>query len=283
MSKKKIVKAFGKLEEFSPEKLKKSLQRSGATADHISSVVKEISSQVQEGMTTKEIYRRAFQLLRQYSPPQAARYKLKQAINELGPSGFPFEMYVAVLLQEEGYKTIVSTIIAGHCVKHEIDVTAEKDEKHFMIECKFHNGQGTHCDVKIPLYIQSRFLDVERKWKEMPGHQNKFHQAWVFTNTRFTDDAIKYGTCMAMALVSWDYPSGLSLRDRINKSGLHPLTCLTTLTSHEKKSLLDKRIVLCKDICRQPELLKQIGITNEIRLQKILNEGRQVCQQFNTL
>ena len=43
------------------------------------------------GITTKEIYRRAFSMLRKASAHLAAEYKLKKAFQELGPSGYPFE------------------------------------------------------------------------------------------------------------------------------------------------------------------------------------------------
>ena len=59
---------------------------------------------------------------------------------------------------------------------HEVDVIAEKDNQHFMIECKFHNDSSRNCNVKIPLYTQSRFLDILKRWEKMPGHTAKFHQ-----------------------------------------------------------------------------------------------------------
>ncbi len=280
MSAVKIIKEFGQPEFFSQDKLRRSLKRIGANDEIIAEVVQEISSQLKEGMTTRQIYQQAFDLMKRYSAPHAARYKLKQAINELGPSGFPFELFVAELLKYEEYQTQTGIVVEGHCVKHEIDVIAEKREHHFMIECKFHNSQGIHCDVKVPLYIQSRFLDVERRWKEWPGHEKKFHQAWIVTNTRFTVDAISYGTCMGLHLISWDYPAKSSLRDRINASGMHPLTCLTNLTDQEKKLLLEMDIVLYKQLCQQPELLRNVGIQNEERINNVLSEGIEVCMQF---
>lgn len=275
----KIIKASGEKQTFSEAKLRRSLKRSGAGDETISNVAQEITSQLKEGITTKEIYQQAFELLKQYSKPQAARYKLKQAINDLGPSGFPFELFIAELLKQEGYATKTGVIVEGHCVKHEIDVIAEKDENHFMIECKFHNSQGIHCDVKIPLYIQSRFNDVALKWKELPGHKNKFHQAWLITNTRFTQDAIDYGTCIGINLISWDFPKKWSLRERISTLGLYPITCLISLTAHEKRILLAKNIVLCRQLCNTPSILSEIGIRNDQRIKDILKEGEKVCMQ----
>ena len=167
-------------------------------------------------------------------------------------------------------------IVKGHCVNHEIDVIAQKDEKHFMIECKFHNQPGFVCDVKIPLYIQSRFKDVEDAWTKLPGHNQKFHQGWVVTNTKFSTDAVKYGNCIGLNLVGWDYPLKGSLREQITHAKLYPITCLTTLTEKEKSDLLELKVVLCKELCANPELLNKIGVHQE-RKERILKESTEVC------
>ncbi|MDP3393945.1 restriction endonuclease [Sediminibacterium sp.] len=275
-----IIKASGEKAPFNKGKLKQSLLRSGATNEQADEITNKVIEMLVEGMSTRKIYKTAFRLLRNYSRQAAARYKLKQAIMELGPSGFPFEQFVGELLKHKGYKTQVGIIVKGHCVNHEIDVIAEKDEHHFMIECKFHNRQGYVCDVKIPLYIQSRFLDVERQWKQLAGHAEKFHQGWVVTNTRFSDDASKYGRCMNMNLVGWDYPKNNGLKDWIDGSGLHPVTCLTTLTQKEKQQLLDRKIVLCKTMHHNQSVLQNIGIHSP-RLEKVMEECSALCEEFS--
>ncbi|MBK9271650.1 MAG: restriction endonuclease [Saprospiraceae bacterium] len=275
-----ITKASGLKAPFNKGKLKQSLLRSGANNEQADEITNEVIEMLVEGMSTRKIYKTAFRLLRNYSRPAAARYKLKQAIMELGPSGFPFEQFVGELLKHRGYKTQVGVIVKGHCVNHEIDVIAEKDEHHFMIECKFHNRQGYSSDVKIPLYIQSRFLDVERQWKQLDGHSEKFHQGWVVTNTRFSEDAAQYGRCMNMNLVSWDYPKHNGLKDWIDGSGLHPVTCLTSLTQREKQQLLDKKIVLCKSMHHNHALLQSIGVKPP-RLQKVMDECAALCEMYS--
>lgn len=270
-----IIKASGMKVPFNRGKLKQSLLHSGASNDQADTVVGEVLGMLVDGMSTRNIYKKAFHLLRTMSRPTAARYKLKQAIMELGPTGFPFEQFFSELLKNRGYHTQVGTLIQGHCVMHEIDVVAEKDKHHFMIECKFHNRAGYISDVKIPLYIQSRFLDVEKQWKLLDGHAEKFHQGWVVTNTRFSDDALKYAKCMGLQLIGWDYPPNDGIKDWIDRSGLHPLTCLTTLTQKEKHQLLDRKIVLCKAI--NHSLLQSIGI-NQPRLQKVMAECSELCE-----
>jgi len=272
-----ITKASGEQVPFAPEKLKHSLRRSGANQEVIKKIEAKIQHLLYPGISTKEIYRMAFSLLKKSSRHTAAKYKLKKAIMELGPSGFPFEKYVSEILKYEGYKVLVGQIVQGHCVQHEVDVIAQKDEKHFMIECKFHGDQGRKCDVKIPLYIQSRFLDVEKTWQQHLQHTNKFHQGWVVTNTRFTADALRFGTCAGLYLLSWNFPSKNSLKERIDSSGLHPLTSLTTLTKGEKKALLERGFVLCKELCQNENWLEEINIEAN-RRKKILAEASLLCE-----
>lgn len=273
-----IIKASGEVVPFSTDKLRESLRRAGASESETESVMAEISPRLFEGISTKKIYKLAFNLLKGISRPHAAKYHLKGAIMELGPSGYPFEKYIAELLMVQGYAVTTGQVVAGQCVNHEIDVIAQKDHHHFMIECKYHNLRGTICDVKIPLYIQARFKDVEAVWTKIPGHAQKFHQGWVVTNTRFTADAIKYGLCAGLRLIGWDYPNGGSLRGMIDTLGLYPITCLTTLTKAQKQVLLDKRIVLCRDILQNKTLLQAAGVKPQ-RIDTVMIEVRQLCSQ----
>jgi len=255
-----IIKASGEEAPFQVEKLKSSLQRAGADKTVIDQIVQEIEAALYHGITTKKIYQMAFKMLKGKSRVSASKYKLKKALMELGPTGFPFEKLVGKIMAHEGFETNVGVIVQGNCVQHEVDVIAKKDNNHYMIECKYHSDQGRFCNVKIPLYIHSRFLDVEKQWERQKGHETKLHKGGVYTNTRFTTDAIQYGKCVGLLLASWDYPRGNGLKDRIDKSGLHPLTALTTLTKAEKTKLLDKGIVLCKELHENPSLLEIIGV-----------------------
>jgi len=275
-----VRKAFGDTAEFSEAKLRNSLTRSGADEQQVDTILEAVFDKLYDGISTKKIYRIAFNLLKEKSKHLAAKYHLKTAIMELGPSGFPFEKFVAELLKEMGYSTKTGTIVKGKCVNHEIDVAAEKGDHHFMVECKYHNQSGTVSDVKIPLYIQARFRDVEDSWKKLAGHQTKFHQGWVVTNTKFTKDAITYGNCAGLRLIGWDYSQKESLKDLIDDLAVYPVTCLTTLKKSEKVLLLEKQIVLCKELKAHEQVLKGIGINN-IRMKTILDECDQLCKNMS--
>ncbi len=271
-----VEKASGDLVPFDIEKLRTSLYKTGANDATIDDILVQIKSDLFEGMTTKEIYKRAFGLLKKRSRVSAAKYKLKRAIHELGPSGYPFEDFVAEVLKFQGYKTTVGEIVDGHCIQHEVDIIAEKDDEILIIECKFHIHENKATDVKVPLYIHSRFNDVIRKFTANGRLNGKKPEGWIVTNTRFTSDAIQYGTCSNLHLISWDFPKRGNLKERIEISGLHPITCLTTLTKRDKENLLSREIVLCRDLMKQEKLLQQLKFSQK-RIEHILTEARDVC------
>lgn len=276
-----ITKASGEKAFFDEDKLRHSLSKAGAEDFQINEIISELVKQLYDGVSTKRIYRLAFDRLKNRSKHLAARYHLKQAIMELGPSGYPFEKFVGEILKYQGYSVEVGVIVKGKCVNHEVDVIALADHHHFMIECKYHNQRGIVCDVKIPLYINSRFKDVEAEWVKLPGHDKRSHQGWVVTNTKFSTDAIQYGNCAGLKLLGWDYPIKGSLKDLIDDLGLYPITCLTTISKAEKQKLLDNKIVLCLELCENPKLLYDLGM-NDLKVKRIIEEGQMLCKNLNT-
>lgn len=228
-------------------------------------------------MPTKKIYREAYRLLRRFSRSSAARYKLKRAIMELGPSGFPFEHYFSELLKSRGYEVTTGVWVEGYCVSHEIDVVAQKEGKRIMVECKFHNHQGYYSDVKVTLYIDARYRDILRKSQKHPDEIPTFHQCWIVTNTRFSEEGLKYAQCAGLYLLSWDYPAEDSLKKWIDVTGLYPITCLTVLNKREKQQLLDRGIVLAGDIPGKRTLLETLG-WSPLTISRVLTEVQQLLQ-----
>lgn len=271
-----VTKASGELEPFDESKLRRSLKGAGASDDLIDIITKSVSKLLVDGITTRKIYKEAFRQLRAESQRVAGRYKLKEAIMELGPSGFPFERFIAEILDRSGYKTEIGVKVPGDCVSHEIDVIAVKDDHYYMVECKFHNKKENRCNVQVPLYIQSRFLDVKKNWISQPGHTGKEHTGFVVTNTRFTRDALDYGECAGLELLSWDYPKNDGLKDRIGKLNLHPVTCLSSLTNSEKEKLLSNGIVLTVQLYEEMNALTEIGI-DQRKANQIIKEARDIC------
>lgn len=276
-----VTKSSGEQSLFSEERIKTSLRRVGTDEKQINQILQEVKKQMYNGISTKKIYRIAFSMLKTGSRPIAARYHLKQGIMELGPSGFPFEKYIAEIMKFQGYATQTGQILQGKCVTHEMDVIAQKDNEIILIECKYHNNKGITCNVKIPLYIHSRFKDIEAHESKKENYASFEHKGWIVTNTRFTSDAIQYASCSGIHLLGWDHPFKNGLREQIDQSGLYPLTCLTTLTVVEKQKLLDKEIVLCNELKNNEKILKSIGI-KDLRTSKVLDEINHLCSYKNT-
>lgn len=273
-----IKKSNGKTELFSFEKLEHSLQSSGASNSMVETVVNKIQEDIYDGMSSNVIYKKAFAILKKQSRISASRYSLKRAIFDLGPTGFPFERLIGALLKERGYKTEVSVILKGVCVTHEIDVLAEKDGNVYAIECKFHQDPKVTSNVKVPLYINSRFLDIQKYWNDDPENKSRLKQGWLVTNTRFTDDAINYGKCVGLTMLSWDYPKNNGLKANIDTFALYPITALTTLTKKEKHELIAKDLILVKELINATDLMKTIGLSDS-KIQKVRDEVKTLCKK----
>ena len=265
-----VTKASGNIESFSVVKLKNSLARAKATTGEIDAVIETLLPTLYQGISTQKIYSEAFRLLKQHSKHHAARYYLKRGIMELGPSGFPFEIFISELFKHKGYSVQVGKILQGQCITHQVDLIAEKENEIHLMECKYKNQAGIAVDVKTPLYIHSRFEDVLAN--KLLSYKQRTFTGWVITNSKFTSDAIAYGSCKGMRLLGWDYPVDNSLKDWIERSGLYPLTCLTSLKRSEMEWLLAKGYVLVKDVYHNQQLLLKAGV-KELRIKAVMEEG----------
>jgi Holliday junction resolvase len=268
-----VIKASGEREPFSESKLRTSLRNAGASQEAVESIVTKVADELRDGMTTKQIYSRAFSYLRRKERPTAGRYHLRMALIELGPSGHPFEQFVGKLLEAEGFSTEVAIVARGRCISHELDVVAHKGNEHIMVECKFHNAPNTKSDAKVALYVQARFEDIEKQWKAQPEHGTKLHGVWLVTNTKLTSDASDYAKCVGMRALGWNHPEIGSLQELVERHGLHPVTCLTLLNRLQKQELIRQKLILCRDLLNNQNVLQKV-VGDATRTEEILHEVR---------
>jgi hypothetical protein len=271
-----VRKASGEVAPFDETKLRRSLRHSGANDHLVNMVLQEIRGQVYDNMPTKALYKMAHKLLKRLDRPVADRYSLKQAVMELGPSGYPFERFFAEIFKSQGFSVKTGQLLPGKCITHEMDVVAETTTDLVFVECKYHPLQGSVSDVKVPLYLHARFLDLAANPEIQREKGERNLQFVIATNTRFSDDAMTYGRCAGLHLVAWNYPVGNGLRDMIDKSGLHPVTCIGSLTRQEKAALLNKGMVLCRQLFEHPKMLGEIGVSLG-REKAILKELEGLC------
>jgi len=272
----KVTKFSGEIVNFDKDKLIHSLRKSGANEAAVFQVIHEIERELYEGIPTKKIYKLAFQLLKKFSNVHAARYNLRTAIQSLGPAGFFFEKFIAKVFECEGYQTQTNLILEGRCVSHEVDVLLKKENCVSMVECKFHGSQDAKTDVKVPMYILSRFNDLKDRDFQLFKSNYSIQNCWITTNNRFTDEAVKFASCSKLNLLSWDYPKGNSLKNKIDLNQIYPVTCLTTLTMAEKDKLLVQDIITALDLIQHADWLSKIELSPN-RIKNVLLEANQLC------
>lgn len=270
----KILKADGSAEFFKIEKLRRSLRRAGAEPTEINEIIYQIDDFLYDGIKTQEIYRHAFALLRNSKPTAAARYSLRRALFSLGPTGFPFEKFLARLFQIEGYSTRTGIVLQGHCAPHEIDIAAFKDDHSFVGEAKFHARPGTKSDLQVAMYSYARFLDLKSA-KICQADICGIKEFWLITNTKFTSTALNYGNCVGLKMLSWDFPKKDNLHDRIQRAGIYPITVLQNLNANQASLLIDLDIILCKDILANQAILRHLHLSQK-KQEALLAEVREI-------
>lgn len=264
----RVQKATGIWQEFSTYKLTKFLRRIKLPKEFIDPVVQKTLQGLHPETTTTEISTVVGNILQALPDSEKywARYILKPAIRKLGPDGHTFEQYVGQLFKNRGYYVDVSVILRGKCVRHEVDVVANRQDEINIVECKFHNREGTRSDVTIAMYVEARFLDI------LEGHalgENITTQTvWLGTNTKVTTDAYDYAKCKGMQILNADLPKKDGIMDRCIANGkLMPISVLPMLSPYLNDMFVNKIITLGDFIDMKDKEAFQLNIPNDIVVQ----------------
>lgn len=274
-----VKKHSGELVPFEPKKLRHSLSKSEASEEEVDKVFERIQPRLYDGITTRELYELAFDLLKNHRDSYAARYSLKKALRDLGPEGFYFEKWIGKLFANAGYQTITGKTVQGHAVTHEIDVIATKDEMMLAIECKFRNDVDAKISVTTPMYFLSRVKDIKGlsfSFFEIP---QEFTDGWLVTNAYLTSDSIRFGEYYNLNMLAWDYPPQNNIKNQVDNLALYPVTCLTNLNGMEKSILLKNGCILVKDLVENPEYLAYIQ-TAKHQKKRILVEAQELIHSL---
>jgi hypothetical protein len=129
-----------------------------------------------------------------------------------------------------------------------------------MGEVKYHNDPASKTDLKVALYVSARYADIKENVFDYGGVPRKISEWYLITNTKFTDTAITYATCNGVNLLSWTFPEDNNLHDMIEDTKSHPITCLTAISNIQKKMLIDKDIILCRQLHQNIPQMKDLGL-----------------------
>ena len=115
---------------------------------------------------------------------------------------------------------------------------------------------GKIINVQVPLYFHSRLNDIVNRRKQDPDYKEFQFSGWIVTNARFSSDALDYGKCSGLHLLSWDFPVGNGLKDIIDRVKIYPITVLNHLTNRQKQNLMERGVVMCRQLKEDPGLLE---------------------------
>lgn len=262
----RIYKANGDVETYSRAKLYNSLKRTGLSNREASLITNKVGNEVCEGCKTRDIYHKTLKLVKERSSVAAVNYSLKRSLFDLGPTGYHFEQFVGRYFEELGFEIETCLTLQGRWVKHEVDVVAKKNGKRYFAECKFHNRKGIKNDIKTALYVKARWDDL----REGPEGQN-LHGFYLTSNTAFTLDAVTYAEGCGLKLLGVNAPVHESFLDQIKRLHLYPVTSLRRLNKHQKRILLDQKILVAIDLPQHLNALLKLGLTDQ-EIESILAE-----------
>ena len=265
-----ITKASGEKELFDGAKIYRTARSAGADKNLAKDVRRMIEKKIYSDISSNKILNYILSYLNKKGKKVAVKYNLKRAIMKLGPCGYSFEKYVAMILKEYGYQAKINQFIKGYCLTYEIDILAQKDNRIFVVECKYHNSPGSRSDTKVVLYSNARFLDIKKQICQPC-------KALLVTNTKCTTSAVKYAKCAGMDIISWHYPKGKSLENLIERKKLYPITCFPSLSRDDRNKLIANNVILLKDLLNLnlKKLAQKSGISF-IKLQKLKDQAENI-------
>ncbi|MFH1631717.1 MAG: ATP cone domain-containing protein [bacterium] len=273
-----IIKSDGSRAEYDGEKLRRSILRTGASKHLVDQVVSRAESQIKEGMTTGEIYSMVRAELSKKNKSISSRYNLRAAILKLGPAGFNFEKYVASILNAYKYNAYIPPDeLEGSCVRHEVDVIAEKDGRRFFIEAKFRNSFQDSVNLKDTMATWARFLDLVDG--AAVGKCLHFDEPWIVTNAQFSDRALQFGVCKGIHMIGWNEPDERPFAGMVDYMTLYPVTVLDTLSDSELEAFAEQGLMLCREVVNidPAELSSRVGVS-ESRAQEIVELCAEVVE-----
>ena len=193
----RVIKHDQSVQEYDRRRLLGSLLRSRVSQTEAKKIVREVENQLYDKISTKEIYQIIYKLLLEKGEKIGYQfYRLREALSLLDSR--VFEEFVGQLLGKYGYQCVCNQVLKGACSEHEIDVLAEKAGKRYLVEVKHHQNPHRDSGLTVVLALWARLDDLREKGE-------KFDQAWLFTNTKFSNHAKHYAQCKKIRMTGWRY------------------------------------------------------------------------------
>ncbi len=231
-----VKKADGSLEKFDGWKIMRTCSRAGLDENQSATVLAHVEKKAYDRIPTNALMKIILKEIRKHDGIASMKYSLRAALAALSPEGIFFEHYVKKLLEQYGYKVKHSQIVGGSCVEHEIDLVAEKDNKKIMVECKHHSNYHALVGLGDALVAWAAFEDTKNK--------NNFEEAWLVSNAKISEHAVRYSQCKGMRALGWTN----ELSDMIESKKFYPVTILEATRNVRVEKAFNAGLVSVGDV-----------------------------------
>ncbi|MBI4440962.1 restriction endonuclease [Candidatus Woesearchaeota archaeon] len=216
----RITRADGVVEEFKPAHVLAVCKRLGVPDAIAQAAVRHVLRQLHDHDST----RRIAELVQAALPLRySLLYGLRNAVAAF--DSLTFELYCARVLTAHGYTCTHDVIVRGESVEHQVDVIAARGDGLFLVECKHHVNPHRDCGLGEVLQVQARLEDIAAGYRRKMNPYG-FTQAWLITNTKFSQHAQQYAAAKNILLSGWRYKGSLSLTKLIEQRQVFPITLL---------------------------------------------------------
>lgn len=243
-----VKKARGGEEKYKSYKVVRSCRVSGFSKSQGKTIEKRARERIGGEIDAKELEKIIYQEMKKFNEKFAMKFRLRESIAALDPNKHEFELFIARLFQEMGYKAERSPKPKpeGKCIEHEIDVLAKKGDKTHIIECKHHYHYHRFTGLGVPMREFARLLDLREGYQKGKKHSINPKKCWVFTNTKLSQHAKDYSQCQGIELIGWNYPEE-SLAKLAEKFKVYPATILM-IDEKTRKELSKHKILTVRDL-----------------------------------
>ena len=253
-----VKKADGTLQLFDREKVVRTCLRLGVDRQVAYEIADMVERRLYDGIPASKILQMIFRYIRRHKPSVGNLFDLRKGLS-LMSSKPEFEVFVRAILGHNGFEVSPNQLLIGKCVEHEVDGIAMKNGFTYFLEVK-HAPTGLD-ESRIARAVLE---DVEEGFV-LGRSELRIDGAMIVTNTRYSDQAKRYGRCRGIVQIGWSSPKDHGLQSMIMGKRLLPLSCLKGLSIDARLKLAIAGIVLFEQVTDEQtdELARKTGLTKE--------------------
>jgi len=204
MRKIEVVKHDGSRQAYDQAKVLNSILRAGVAREKALPILSRVEAKLYDHIPTAELYQLVAQEIKKAGLVQHSRfYRLREALAKM--DSIDFEKFVDQVLSQSGYLCQWNQLVSGFCIEHQVDVVAEnKQQELFFVEVKHHRNFHRECGLGTMAELWARLEDLRKGFRTGRTKKN-FANAWLITNTKFSDHAKRYARCQGLRLSGWRF------------------------------------------------------------------------------